>query len=207
MIVRDNIFLTGVSGKVKNMVVKQYKDKTVITSVPNMSNRVLSEKQKQSNKKMKHAIGYAKKITADRVLKERACQMMKVPPNQVFRALVKDFLLTSGNMSLIQALEQDKQTLATIKSTILSKIPDARIVLHGNRAAGNNSTESDWDLLILVDREYPKTTKWELQDALFTITLQSGSRANIMLVQKVEWYDSKDYELLRKNIGENLLDV
>ena len=49
MIVTGNPLLTGVSGKLKNIVVKQYKDKTVVTAVPDMSGRKLSQKQKDAN--------------------------------------------------------------------------------------------------------------------------------------------------------------
>ncbi|MDP4263218.1 MAG: hypothetical protein Q8941_11880 [Bacteroidota bacterium] len=37
MIVTDNPLLAGVFGKLKNIIVKQYKDKTVITGAPDMS--------------------------------------------------------------------------------------------------------------------------------------------------------------------------
>jgi hypothetical protein len=49
MIVTGNPLLTGVSGKIKNLVVKQYQDKTVITAVPDMSGRKLSQKQKKAH--------------------------------------------------------------------------------------------------------------------------------------------------------------
>jgi uncharacterized protein len=38
----------------------------------------------------------------------------------------------------------------TIKKTILSYIPDARILLFGSRAKGNYDIESDYDLLVIT---------------------------------------------------------
>jgi hypothetical protein len=52
MIVTGNPLLSGASGKIKNLVVKQYKDKTVITTVPDRSGRKLSQKQKEGNERM-----------------------------------------------------------------------------------------------------------------------------------------------------------
>ncbi len=56
MIVTGNPLLTGIQVKLKNLVVKQYQGKTVITSVPDMSHRKLSQKQKEANKQMRLAI-------------------------------------------------------------------------------------------------------------------------------------------------------
>ncbi len=56
MIVTGNPLLAGTLGEIKNLVAKQYKDKTVITSVPDMSGRKLSQKQKEANERMRMAI-------------------------------------------------------------------------------------------------------------------------------------------------------
>lgn len=50
-----------------------------------MSGRKLSQKQKDANEKMQMAIIGAKAIIADPRLKQRACEMLKIPPNKVFR--------------------------------------------------------------------------------------------------------------------------
>ncbi|MDP4265400.1 MAG: hypothetical protein Q8941_22935, partial [Bacteroidota bacterium] len=77
MIVTNNPLLTGVSGKLKNIVVKQYKDKTVVTGVPDMSGRKLSKKQTDANLLMRFAILSAKKVAANPRLKQRACEMLQ----------------------------------------------------------------------------------------------------------------------------------
>ena len=208
MIVTGNPLLTGVSGKLKNIVVKQYQDKTVITAVPDMSGRKLSQKQKEANERMQMAITVAKGIIANPRIRQRACEMLQVPPNKVFRAIVKQFLLTDGYGSIFEETEQeklDKQTLATLKTIITTEMPDAELLLFGNRAKGAYDAHSDWDILILTTNEYPKTLKWELQEKLFDVTMQQGARVNILLAQKAQWYTGPDYEILRKRIEEELL--
>src|SRR5258708_17152988 len=144
MIVTGNPLLTGVSGKLKNIVVKQYKDKTVIAAVPDMSGRKLSQKQKDANERMQFAIKSAKKITANPRLKQRACEMLQVPPNKVFRAIVKQFLLTDGYGTIFEETEQqklDKKILSILKTMIIAEIPDAEFMLLGIRAKGAYSVQ------------------------------------------------------------------
>lgn len=210
MIVTGNPLLTGVSGKIKNLVVKQYKDKTVITSVPDMSHRKLSQKQKEGNKRMRLAIFVAKGIMENPRVKQRACEMLQVTPNKVFRAIVKQFLLTGGEGSIFGETEQeqlDKQTLKTLITIITTEVPGAELMLFGNRARGAYDAKSDWDILILTATDHPQALKWELQEKLFHITIQQGTRANILLVPKVQWYTEPEYEVLRTRIEEELMPV
>jgi len=210
MIVTGNPLLTGVSGKLKNLVVKQYKDKTVVTAVPDMSRRKLTQKQKDATDKMKMAIICAKAITSKPRQKQRACEILQVPPNKVFRAIVKKFLLSDGEESIFKETEQeilDKKTLTTLKTIITTDIPDAELFLFGNRANGAYDAQSDWDLLILTTNDYPKTRKWKLQEKLFDVTIQQGTRVNILLAQKDKWHMEKEYEILRKRIEKDLLPV
>ena len=210
MIVTGNPLLTGVSGKLKNIVVKQYQDKTVVTAVPDMSRRKLSQKQKDANERMQCAIIAAKSITAKPRLKQRACKMLQVPPNKVFRAIVKQYLLTGVDGSIFEETEQeilDKKIVTTLKSIITTEIPDAELMLFGNRAKGAYDAQSDWDILILTTNNYPKTVKWELQEKLFDVTIQQGTRVNILLAQKAKWQTDKEYEILRKRIEKELIPV
>jgi DNA polymerase sigma len=210
MIVTGNPLLSGVSGKLGNIVVKQYEGKTVVTAVPDMSRRKLSQKQKDANERMQIAIKAAKAITAKPRQKERACEMLQVPPNKVFRAIVKKILLTDEYEPILKETEQeklDKETVATLKTMITTDIPDAELFLFGNRAKGAYDAQSDWDILILTTSDYPTTRKWELQEKLFEVTIQQGTRVNILLAQKAKWHTEPEYEILRKRIEENLLPV
>src|SRR6266700_997388 len=210
MIVTGNPLFVGVSGKLKNLVVKQYADKTVITSVPDMSGRKLSKKQKDANERMRFAILSARTITADPREKQRACELLQVPPNKVFRAIVKQFLLTDGYGTVFEETPQEKQddkTLSTLKTIITTEVPDGELMLFGNRAKGAFDAQSDWDILILTANDYPQTLKWELQEKLFNVTIAQGTRVNILLAQKVKWLTGQEYEALRKRIEKDLLPV
>ena len=159
---------------------------------------------------MRFAIMAAKYITADSRLKQRACEMLQVPPNKVFRAIVKQFLLTDGYGTIFEETGQeklDKKTLSILKTMIIAEIPDAELMLFGIRAKGAYGVQSDWDMLILTTNDYPTTLKWELQEKLFAVTMKQGTRVNILLAQKAKWRTGQEYEILRKRIEEELLPV
>jgi predicted nucleotidyltransferase len=212
MIVTGNPLLVGVSGKMKNIVVKQYKEtgKIVISAVPDMSGRKLSPKQQDANERMHMAIVCAKGITSNPAQKQRVCNMLQVPPNKVFRAIVKQFLLTDGYGPVFEETEQEKRdtkTLAALKTIITTEIPDAEVMLFGNRAKGAYNAQSDWDMLVLTTHDHPKTLKWELQEKLFEVTIQQGTRVNILLAQKAKWHTEKEFEVIRKRIEGELAQV
>ncbi|MDP4263404.1 MAG: hypothetical protein Q8941_12835 [Bacteroidota bacterium] len=68
--------------------------------------------------------------------------MLRVLPNKVFRAIVKRFLLTNGYGTIFEKTEQ---------------IPDAGLMLFGNRASDACNVQSDWDILILTTSDYWST--------------------------------------------------
>jgi len=94
MAIVGNLFLKNASGSIgKELVFKRYYDKTVVSKMPNMSKRVLSQKQLESNERMRLATIYAKawyKIEEERV---KARIRLKLPAHKsLFHAMVKEYL-------------------------------------------------------------------------------------------------------------------
>ena len=67
-----------------------------------------------------------------------------------------------------------------------------------------SNAETDWDLLILTTRESTPAAKSKLHEQLQKITLQQGSRVNIIQVFNNTWNNSAEYELLRKRLSTEL---
>ncbi|OFY66674.1 MAG: hypothetical protein A2Y71_09030 [Bacteroidetes bacterium RBG_13_42_15] len=64
--VKQNIILKGLSGRVgKNIVFKNYGNKTIVTAYPDMSKVKFSAKQKEENKRFREAMSYARAQMAD----------------------------------------------------------------------------------------------------------------------------------------------
>jgi hypothetical protein len=91
--------ISGMLGK--EVIFKNYYEKTVVSKKPDMSKRVLSEKQEDWNSRMKYANAYAKHIykKKDDRMKERV--RLSLPPHKsLYHALVKEHLDKHKNMTL-----------------------------------------------------------------------------------------------------------
>lgn len=94
MAIVNNLIMQNVSGSIgKQLVFKRYYDKTVVTKMPDMSKRVLSEKQKEGNERMRLATIYAKKWYKIEEEKIKARIRLKLPAHKsLFHAMVKEYL-------------------------------------------------------------------------------------------------------------------
>lgn len=63
--VRKSIILKGISGRVGDIVIKQYRSGTVITKVPDMSGILPTKSQKKNRRRFSDAVKFAKSIVAD----------------------------------------------------------------------------------------------------------------------------------------------
>lgn len=84
--------LKKLSGHIgKQLVFKQYGDKTVVSKYPDMSKRMLTPKQLKVNDTMAEANYAAKVIMATPVLIHGAQVGLKVTSNRLYRALIREF--------------------------------------------------------------------------------------------------------------------
>jgi hypothetical protein len=92
MAISENFFLKKLSGHVgKQLVFKQYGDKTVVSKYPDMSKRKLTAKQKRVNKTMAEANEEAKRILADEELRHEAQVRLNVTRNKLYTTLIKEY--------------------------------------------------------------------------------------------------------------------
>ena len=95
MAISENILLQKLSGHLgKQIVFKQYGDKTVVCKYPDMSKRTLSAKQLRVNAMMKEANEEAKRIIADDDLRNEAQVKLNVTRNKLYTTLVKEYFKT-----------------------------------------------------------------------------------------------------------------
>ena len=88
---RNSFILQGISGKIGDIVVKQYPYGTVVTKVPDMSNVKSTRLQKKKRKKFKEAVAFAQKILADP--KTKAAFKAKLRRGQtVYHAALSQYL-------------------------------------------------------------------------------------------------------------------
>ena len=87
-----SLLLRHVRGQIgKQIVIKQYGKKTVITAYPNMSGIEPSKLQKQKRSKFSDAVAYAQSIIRDPLLKAAYIKKLK-KGQRVYNAAIREFL-------------------------------------------------------------------------------------------------------------------
>ena len=88
-----------------------------------------------------------------------------------------------------------------IKKTIHDKDPLADAFLFGSRARGDNRSDSDWDILILVDSsKVTNDIEDNFRDGLYDIELDSGQIISTFIYPKNLWESSLKYSPLYKKV-------
>lgn len=88
-----NSLLTGLTGHIgKQLVIKHYGDKTVVTAYPSMPNKKkISALQALKRNRFKDAVAYAQNIRRDLKLKEEYQKKIK-PGESVYHYAIKEYL-------------------------------------------------------------------------------------------------------------------
>ncbi len=88
-----------------------------------------------------------------------------------------------------------------ISQSIKHYEPNAQVFLYGSRARGDNKENSDWDILILLDRpSITNSIEDKLRVPLYDIELESGQIISALIYPKKYWYETLKYSPLYKNI-------
>jgi predicted nucleotidyltransferase len=78
--------------------------------------------------------------------------------------------------------------LEKVKQIVIDKEPTAKIYLYGSRVRGTSKKDSDWDLLILVDKErVTYEIEKNLTDSLYDLEFDSGEIISPMVYSEQEW--------------------
>lgn len=91
-------------------------------------------------------------------------------------------------MYLCTMTEQAINILSEIKKTVVSIDPGAQIFLFGSRARDNFRPDSDWDILILLDKrhvDYQERKK--IRNRLYKIELSVGQPISAFVYSTGEW--------------------
>jgi predicted nucleotidyltransferase len=94
-----------------------------------------------------------------------------------------------------------KIIISRIKETIHSKDPNAEAFLFGSRARGEEKSDSDWDILILVDsKKITNEIEDKFRDELYDIEIDSGQIISTFIYPKDQWNSSLRFSPLYHNV-------
>jgi len=97
--------------------------------------------------------------------------------------------------------------LSSIKSQILSVVPDAKVLLFGSRAYGKPTKDSDWDILILTSQPVNSAVKKEIHRSIFPLSVKIGAFINTLTVQKDDWENNPSYYSLHQTIKNRMVQA
>jgi predicted nucleotidyltransferase len=95
----------------------------------------------------------------------------------------------------------DRELLAECKAAIREVAPEASLILYGSRARGDAREDSDYDLLVLVDREVDTDLERAVVDRLVPLEVQTGKVLTVLIYNRAQW-DSALYRAMpfHKNV-------
>jgi predicted nucleotidyltransferase len=85
-------------------------------------------------------------------------------------------------------MANSRYILREIKRLVVEKASDAKIYLYGSRARGITHKESDWDLLILLNKEkITPEIEEEITFSLYDLEFETGEVISPMVYSEKEW--------------------
>jgi uncharacterized protein len=80
----------------------------------------------------------------------------------------------------------NKDISEIIKATALKYIAYSEIMLFGSRARKDSTSESDYDILLIIDQDLSPAEKLPLKTKIRKDLLKSGIRSDILIQSKME---------------------
>lgn len=83
---------------------------------------------------------------------------------------------------------QEQNISQMIKAKVRQKDPLADVILFGSHARGQAQRDSDWDILILVNKlDSKRILEREFRAALFDVELEIGEPISTLVFDKKDW--------------------
>jgi predicted nucleotidyltransferase len=95
----------------------------------------------------------------------------------------------------------DERLLAECKAVIREVAPEAELILYGSRARGDAQEDSDYDLLVLVERGGDMDLERAIVDRLVPLEVRTGKVLTVLVYGRSQW-DSALYRAMpfHKNV-------
>jgi len=99
---------------------------------------------------------------------------------------------------------KEQHIVNLIKSRISKKNPKAEVVLFGSHARGQANSNSDWDILILLNNiSVDRNLEREYREELFDIELEIEEPISTFVYSKKDWESKFVVTPLYKNIKQD----
>lgn len=98
-------------------------------------------------------------------------------------------------------MENTNSLLQLIKTSVNFTEPDAILILYGSYARGDNRTDSDIDLLVLVNKDkVTRSDEKRIKYPLYEIEFQTGTVISPLIFSKKEWETQHKFTPFYENV-------
>lgn len=96
---------------------------------------------------------------------------------------------------------EDRDIANRIKSNIHLQNPAAKVILFGSRARGDANNQSDWDILVVIDKPFlNRTEEKEYRNRIFGIELEIEQPISLFVVSQTDWDGKYMFSPFYRNI-------
>jgi predicted nucleotidyltransferase len=96
---------------------------------------------------------------------------------------------------------RNEKILLKIKQLVGSTDPSATVILFGSRARNQNSKDSDFDLLILLDQDkISYSDEQRIKDPLYDLEFETGKIISPVIFSRKDWESRHRITPLYRNI-------
>ena len=83
--------------------------------------------------------------------------------------------------------DTDLDLLRRCKQAVERVATDATVVLYGSRARGNANKDSDYDILVIVDRPVDMNLKKQILSNVYPLELETGAVLTLIVYSRQKW--------------------
>jgi len=108
----------------------------------------------------------------------------------------------------LYVMAKNDKILKSIIEAVSKTAPDSEIYLYGSRARGDFKEYSDWDLLILLNKDKISfSLETEIIDDLFDVELDTGEVITPLIYSKKEWLEKLFITPIYQNITKEGIKI